>query len=298
MFRACISEFGFQGCVCTLVSGSGEDWEWCGPSLGQKGVTEDDMVGWHHWQCTVSFSKLQGSLVCCSSWGCRVGHDLATEQQFSWSCPRDPLINLGLALIYVSLETWLLSHIEKNRDSCQNLLTLYFWIGPNKRLFFPLCWPLVFSLGQSFVLDLHLPPVRFGSKAYSPDPLLTLSWRRGWMDFLPLHCMYSSPHLRWSHLLFLGNLHLNFLVHSIFYIRPLGQTSVFFSGRCWYCRHAISNTKNKLSVALCFYFAFCLVSYRIEVNLIFYLSEGKYKLQLGGQHESVLECIYVDSITG
>ena len=115
MFRACISEFGYQGCVCTLVSGSGEDWEWCGPSLGQKGVTEDDMVGWHHWQCTVSFSKLQGSQVCCSSWGCRVGHDLATEQQFSWSCPRDPLINLGLALIHVSLETWLLSHIEKKK---------------------------------------------------------------------------------------------------------------------------------------------------------------------------------------
>ena len=54
----------------------------------------------------------------------------------------------------------------------------------------------------------------------------------------------------------------------------------FFSGRCWYYRHSISKTKNKLSVALCFYSAVCLVSYRIEVNLIFYLSEEKYKLQL------------------
>ena len=54
----------------------------------RKGVTEDEMVGWHHrlngHECDQTLGDVegQGSLVCCSSWGCRVGHDGATEQQF------------------------------------------------------------------------------------------------------------------------------------------------------------------------------------------------------------------------
>ena len=45
------------------------------------------MVGWHHrlnepdFEQTTGDSGGQGSLTCCSSWGCRVGHNLATEQQ-------------------------------------------------------------------------------------------------------------------------------------------------------------------------------------------------------------------------
>ena len=53
----------------------------------EKGVTEDEMVGWHHWlnghesEQTPGDSEGQGSLVCCSPGGDRVAHDLATEQQ-------------------------------------------------------------------------------------------------------------------------------------------------------------------------------------------------------------------------
>ena len=65
--------------------------------LGQeeKGATEDEMVEWHHWLSGHEFEQTQGdseghgSLVCCSSWGCRVRHDLATKQhyhQLSRSC--------------------------------------------------------------------------------------------------------------------------------------------------------------------------------------------------------------------
>ena len=49
------------------------------------------MVGWHHrlngneLEPAPGDSEGQGSLVCCSSWGCKVRHDLATEQQqHSW----------------------------------------------------------------------------------------------------------------------------------------------------------------------------------------------------------------------
>ena len=53
----------------TLMLGRIED--------GQKGMTEDEMVGWHH-QCNgnefeqaLGVGDGQGSLACCSLWGCK-----------------------------------------------------------------------------------------------------------------------------------------------------------------------------------------------------------------------------------
>ena len=53
----------------------------------QKGMAEDEMVRQHYWLSGHEFEKIprdsggQRSLVCCSQWGCRVRHDLATQQQ-------------------------------------------------------------------------------------------------------------------------------------------------------------------------------------------------------------------------
>ena len=50
-------------------------------------MTEDEMVGWHHqlngheFEQTLGDGEGQGSLVCCSPWCCRVGHNLVTEKQ-------------------------------------------------------------------------------------------------------------------------------------------------------------------------------------------------------------------------
>ena len=50
---------------------AGKDWR-----QKEKGTTEDEMVGWHHWLNGHEFEqapgdgKGQGSLVCCSPWGC------------------------------------------------------------------------------------------------------------------------------------------------------------------------------------------------------------------------------------
>ena len=50
-------------------------------------MTEDEVVGCHHcfngheFEQTPGDSERQESLVCCSSWGHRVGYDLVTEQQ-------------------------------------------------------------------------------------------------------------------------------------------------------------------------------------------------------------------------
>ena len=51
-----------------------------GKDCGQeeKGATEDEMVGLHHrlngrkFEQTLGDSEGQGSLMCCSQWGCRV----------------------------------------------------------------------------------------------------------------------------------------------------------------------------------------------------------------------------------
>ena len=45
-----------------------------------KGTTEDEMAGWHHrlngheFEQTPGDSAGQGSLVCCSPWGCKESH--------------------------------------------------------------------------------------------------------------------------------------------------------------------------------------------------------------------------------
>ena len=49
---------------------AGKDWRW-----EEKGMTEDEMAGWHHWlnghefKQALGVSDGQGSLACCSSWG-------------------------------------------------------------------------------------------------------------------------------------------------------------------------------------------------------------------------------------
>ena len=59
---------------------AGKDWRQEG-----KGTTEDEVVGWHHWPDGHEFEQAlgvgdgQGSLACCSPWGCRVGHNWETE---------------------------------------------------------------------------------------------------------------------------------------------------------------------------------------------------------------------------
>ena len=68
-------------------SDAGRDW-----GQEEKGTTEDEMAGWHHqldeheFGWTPGVGDGQGGLGCCDSWGCRVGHDWATELNWtdSW----------------------------------------------------------------------------------------------------------------------------------------------------------------------------------------------------------------------
>ena len=72
---------------------AGKDWGW-----EEKGTTENEMVGWHHWLDGHEFEQTpgpgegQGNLSCCSPWG-RKESDM-TEQP-NWTKLRHPEITLN-----------------------------------------------------------------------------------------------------------------------------------------------------------------------------------------------------------
>ena len=61
---------------------AGKDW-----GQEEKGTTEDEMVGWHHWLnghglgWTRGVGDGQGGLVCCSTWGCI---ELDMTERLNW----------------------------------------------------------------------------------------------------------------------------------------------------------------------------------------------------------------------
>ena len=64
----------------------GKDW-----GQEEKGVTEDEMVGWHHWldrhelEQTLGDSEGQGNVACCSLWGRKESTRLNDWTELNWS---------------------------------------------------------------------------------------------------------------------------------------------------------------------------------------------------------------------
>ena len=62
---------------------AGKDWR-----QEEKGMTEDEMVGWHHQLDGLEFEQApevgdgQGSLACCDSWGCK---ESDTTERLNWT---------------------------------------------------------------------------------------------------------------------------------------------------------------------------------------------------------------------
>ena len=84
---------------------AGKDW-W----REKKGMTEDEMVGWHHqldeheFEWTLGVGDGQGSLVCCSTWGHKEMH---TTGQLNWTelntCVNGHKVFVFLWLAYFTL---------------------------------------------------------------------------------------------------------------------------------------------------------------------------------------------------
>ena len=64
---------------------AGKDWR-----REEKGTTEDELVGWHHWldgresEWTPGDGDGQGGQACCDSWGCK---ELDTTERLNWTDP-------------------------------------------------------------------------------------------------------------------------------------------------------------------------------------------------------------------
>ena len=64
-------------------SDAGRDW-----GQEEKGMTEDEMAGWHHWldgrefEWTPGVGDRQGGLACCDSWGRK---ELDTTERLNWT---------------------------------------------------------------------------------------------------------------------------------------------------------------------------------------------------------------------
>ena len=62
---------------------AGRDWV-----QEEKGMTEDEMAGWHHWlngresEWTLGVGDGQGGLACCDSWACK---ESDTTEQLNWT---------------------------------------------------------------------------------------------------------------------------------------------------------------------------------------------------------------------
>ena len=61
----------------------GKDWR-----QEEKGITGDEMAGWHHWLNGCEFEQApgvgdeQGGLACCSTWGCK---ELDMTERLNWT---------------------------------------------------------------------------------------------------------------------------------------------------------------------------------------------------------------------
>ena len=79
-------------------SDAGRDW-----GQGEKGTTEDEMAGWHHWlnghefEWILGVSDGQGGLACWDAWGLK---ELDTTEQLNWT---EVILLIYLSLVALGL---------------------------------------------------------------------------------------------------------------------------------------------------------------------------------------------------
>ena len=83
-------------------SDAGRDWE-----QEEKGMTEDEMAGWHHWlhahesEWTLGVGDGQGGLACCDSWGRK---ELGMTERLNWTELNWKQRNISSSFLWLSLK--------------------------------------------------------------------------------------------------------------------------------------------------------------------------------------------------
>ena len=100
----------------------------------EKGATEDEMVGWHHWLnghefgYTLEVGDRQAGLVCYGSWRQRAGHTHTQK-----TVGHDWVTELGSGIFFLSTFLWLILTETFEVNKRDHLLSCVFFIS---RFFF------------------------------------------------------------------------------------------------------------------------------------------------------------------
>ena len=87
----------------------------------EKGTTEDEMAGWHHWldgyefEWTPGVGDGQGGLACCDSWGCK---ESDTTEQLNWT----EWLLFTVCLLLLLLSLLIFSSVQFNRSAVSDPL--------------------------------------------------------------------------------------------------------------------------------------------------------------------------------
>ena len=130
---------------------AGQDWR-----QEEKGMTEDEVVGWHYWLNGHEFEQAlgvgngQGSLACCSPWGSK---ESDTTERLNWA-----ELRMTYRIQENSLFTFTLHFLR---------LTSLELMMPSNHLI--LCHPLLF-----------LPSIFASSRLFSNESVLRIRWPKYW----------------------------------------------------------------------------------------------------------------------
>ena len=117
MLKLKLQYFGYlmKNWVIGKNSDAGRDW-----GQEEKGMTEDEMAGWHHWldgresEWTPGVGDGQGGLVCCDSWGRK---ESDTTERLNWT--ETKLINTQNRLVIARGWWWVVGKMAEGSQKVQ-----------------------------------------------------------------------------------------------------------------------------------------------------------------------------------
>ena len=153
---------------------AGKDWR-----REEKGTTEDEMAGWHHWLDGHEFEQAlgvgdgQGSLVCCSPWG---HEESDTTEWLNWTELKEKTKDLNkikvqlVSCVRLFATPWTSAHqASLSITNTQNFLKLMSVKSVMSSNHLILCHPL-----------LHLPSLFPSIRVFSNESVLCIMWPKYW----------------------------------------------------------------------------------------------------------------------
>ena len=147
-----------KGWLIWKDSDVGRDW-----GQEEKGMTEDEMAGWHHWldghefEWTLGVDDGQGGLACCDSWGSQSRTWLSNLTELNWTEAHHTSLSFTISWSLVKL-------VSIELVICSNHLVLC-----RPLLFPPSIFPSIRVFSHGSVLHIKWPKYWSFSFSFSPS---------------------------------------------------------------------------------------------------------------------------------